>query len=354
LSAVAELVPGIATRGALGAFGAAHATWYRRRALRVERAARVRPAPPLGLSIAERERILATLNSPRFADATPYTVWAELLDEGTYLASVRTFYRVLAGAGLVRERRAQLVHPAHVKPELIATAPNQVWSWDITRLRSTLKWRFFYLYVLLDIFSRYVVGWLIAGAENAGLAATLIEDTCDRHGIDRGALTLHSDRGSPMRAKSTAELLVDLGVAASFSRPRVSNDNPYSEAQFKTLKYRPDFPERFESIEHARLHLREFFAWYNEAHRHCGIGLMTPAMVHFGRSGAIDEHRRRVLQAAYAAHPERFKGRLPAPPALPEIVGINLPQLKSTQTAHDLTTTSALLTNFHNQVSQSH
>ncbi len=354
MSAVAELVPAMATRRALRALGGAHATWYRRRAPRVQRSARQRLAPPLALSSLERQSILATLNSPRFADATPYTTWARLLDEGTYLASVRTFYRVLAAEGLMRERRDQLVHPAHTKPELIATAANQVWSWDITRLRSTMKWRFFYLYVLLDIFSRYVVGWLVAGAENAGLASTLIEDTCAKHGIDRGRLTLHSDRGSPMRAKTTAELLVDLGVAASFSRPRVSNDNPYSEAQFKTLKYRPNFPERFDGMEHARAHLREFFAWYNDEHRHSGIGFMTPAAVHFGRSRAINEHRRRVLHAAYAAHPERFKGRLPTPPALPEVVGINLPQPESTETTHDLTTTPALLTNFHNEVSQSH
>jgi putative transposase len=352
LSAVAELVPAIPTRQALRALGAAHATWYRRLAPRYRAPGRAQPAPPLALSGAERETIIATLNSPRFANAAPYT--AQLLDEGTYLASVSTFYRVLAAEGLVCERRDQLVHPAHTKPELIATAPNQVWSWDISRLRSTMKWRFFYVYVLLDIFSRYVVGWLVAGAENAGLASTLIKDTCEKHSIDRGQLTLHSDRGSPMRAKSTAELLVDLGVAASYSRPRVSNDNAYSEAQFKTLKYRPEFPERFESLEHARIHLREFFTWYNEAHRHSGIGFMTPAMVHFGRSHAIDAHRQRVLHAAYAAHPERFKGRLPTPPAVPEIVGINLPHHSCTKTAHDVTTTSELLTNFQNQVSQIH
>jgi putative transposase len=217
-----------------------------------------------------------------------------------------------------------------------------------------MKWRFFYLYVLLDIFSRYVVGWLVAGAENAGLARELIEQSCDNHGIERDTLTLHSDRGSPMRAKTTAELFVDLGVAASFSRPRVSNDNPFSEAQFKTLKYRPEFPERFESLEHARAHLRRFFAWYNDEHRHSGIGFMTPAAVHFGRARAIDEQRRRVLQAAYAAHPERFKGRLPTPPALPEIVGINLPKTQSTETTDDLTATAALLTNSENLVSQSH
>ncbi len=354
MSAVAELVPAMPTRRALRALGAAHATWYRRRAPRVHAPARPRPAPARALSSIERQRIVETLNSARFADCTPYTAWARLLDEGTYLASVRTFYRVLATEGQMRERRDQLVHPAHLKPELIATAPNQVWSWDITRLRSTMKWQHFYLYVLLDIFSRYVVGWLVASAENAGLASALIEETCDKHGIARDTLTLHSDRGSPMRAKTTAELLVDLGVAASFSRPRVSNDNPFSEAQFKTLKYRPDFPERFDGIEQARTHLRGFFAWYNDEHRHSGIGFMTPAAVHFGRSGVIDDQRRRVLQAAYAAHPERFKGRLPTPPALPAIVGINLPSPKSTETTHALTTTPALLTNFHNEVSQSH
>jgi putative transposase len=355
LSAVAELVPAVPARRALRALGGSPATWYRRRAPRLSGALRRRAVPPLALSAPERQRIVATLTSPRFADVTPYTAYARLLDEDAiYLASVRTFYRVLAAQGLIQERRNQLVHPAHVKPELIATAPNQVWSWDITRLRSTMKWRFFYLYVLLDIFSRYVVGWLVAGAENAGLARELIEQSCDNHGIERDTLTLHSDRGSPMRAKTTAELFVDLGVAASFSRPRVSNDNPFSEAQFKTLKYRPEFPEGFESLEHARAHLRRFFAWYNDEHRHSGIGFMTPAAVHFGHASAIDEQRRRVLQAAYAAHPERFKGRLPTPPALPEIVGINLPKTQSTETTDDLTTTPALLINSENLVSHSH
>jgi putative transposase len=354
LSAVAELVPAMATRRALRALGAAHATWYRRRAPRGQRVARPRPAPPLALSVSEREMILTVLNSPRLADCTPYTAWARLLDEGTYLASVRTFYRVLSASGLMHERRDQLVHPAHAKPELIATAPNQVWSWDITRLRSTLKWQHFYLYVLLDIFSRYVVGWLVASNENAGLAGALIEETCDQYGIARDTLTLHSDRGSPMRAKTTAELLVDLGVAASYSRPRVSNDNPFSEAQFKTLKYRPEFPERFDGIEHARTHLRRFFAWYNDEHRHSGIGFMTPAAVHFGQATAMQRQRAAVLTAAYRAHPERFKGKHPTPPMLPEIVGINLPQPQPTQTTHDLTTTPALYTNFSTKVSQSH
>lgn len=355
MSAVAELVPALATRRALRALGAAPATWYRRRqAARRSAVARSRPTPPLALSSRERQTLIDTLNSPRFADCTPYTAWARLLDEGTYLASVRTFYRVLDAHGLVQERRNQLVHPAHVKPELVASAPNQVWSWDITRLRGVLKWQHFYLYVLLDIFSRYVVGWLVAGAENAGLASALIEETCAKHGIARDTLTLHSDRGSPMRAKTTAELLVDLGVAASYSRPRVSNDNPFSESQFKTLKYRPEFPSCFEGLDHARAHLRTFFGWYNDQHRHSGIGFMTPAIVHFGQAPAIEAQRRHVLHAAYAAHPERFKGRLPTPPAVPTLVGINLPPLKTLETPHDLTAASALLTNFSTQVSQSH
>ena len=356
MSAVAERAPGLALRPVLRALGGSHATWYRRHASRRQRTAQVRPAPPLALSAAERQTILQTLNSERYADCTPYTAWARLLDEGVYLGSVRTFYRVLAASGMVNERRAQLIHPAHVKPELIATAPNQVWSWDITRLRGSLKWQFFYLYVLLDIFSRYVVGWLVAEAENAGLASVLIQQTCAKHDIEPGALTLHADRGSPMRAKTTAELLVDLGVAASFSRPRVSNDNPFSESQFKTLKYRPDFPQCFEGIEHARAHLRPFFHWYNHEHRHSSIGLMTPAAVHLGTAQRIWEQRAQVLQAACRAHPERFKGKIPNPPALPNIVGINLPKTSTEkENSHDLKlSTPKLLTNFSNQVSQSH
>ena len=325
--------------------GASHATWYRRR---TQRAARLRSRevpPPLALSAAERGTILEVLNSDRFADATPYTAFARLLDEGTYLASVRTLYRILAASGQSQERRNQLIHPAHAKPELLATGPNQVWSWDITRLRGSLKWQFFYLYVLIDIFSRYVVGWLVAGAENAGLAAALIEETCDKHGVARDSLILHSDRGSTMRAKSTAELLVDLGVAASFSRPRVSNDNPFSEAHFKTLKYRPQFPACFEGIGHARAHSREFFPWYNHEHRHSGIGFMTPAAVHFGTAPALWQQRAAVLQAAYLAHPERFKGKLPVPPKLPTVVGINMPKPQPLEPPHDLFLTTELLTN---------
>jgi len=340
-------------RRALHAIGACPATWYRRQKPRLPRA-RPRSTPPLALLAAERIAILELLNSPRFADCTPYTAWARLLDEGCYLASVRTMYRILAASGQSNERRNQLIHPAHAMPELLATGPNQVWSWDITRLRGALKWQFFYLYVLIDIFSRYVVGWLVASAENAGLAQALIDETCNKHGIARDALTLHSDRGSPMRAKTTAELLVDLGVAASFSRPRVSNDNPFSEAHFKTLKYRPQFPACFEGVDHARAHSREFFPWYNNEHRHSGIGFMTPAAVHFGTAPALWQQRAAVLQAAYLAHPERFKGKHPTPPELPTVVGINLPKPQPKEPSHDLIQTPALLTNLQTQVSHSH
>jgi putative transposase len=346
-------VPQVPVRRALRAIGASSATWYRRRRPCAPRLVR-RAAPPLALLASERSAVLELLNSPRFADCTPYTAWARLLDEGRYLASVRTMYRILAASGQSNERRNQLIHPAHAKPELLATGPNQVWSWDITRLRGALKWQFFYLYVLIDIFSRYVVGWLVAGAENAGLAQALIDETCDKHGIARDALTLHSDRGSPMRAKTTAELLVDLGVAASFSRPRVSNDNPFSEAQFKTFKYRPQFPACFGGVEHARAHSREFFPWYNNEHRHSGIGFMTPAAVHFGTAPALWQQRAAVLQAAYRAHPERFKGKHPMPPKLPTIVGINLPKNLAPETADDLIQAPALLTNLNTQVSHSH
>jgi len=339
-------VPRVPVRRALRAIGACPATWYRRQRPPLAHA-RPRRTPPLALVAAERSAVLELLNSPRFADVTPYTAYARLLDEGSYLASVRTMYRILAASGQSNERRNQLIHPAHAKPELLATGPNQIWSWDITRLRGALKWQFFYLYVLIDIFSRYVVGWLVAGAENAGLAQALIDETCDKHGIARDSLILHSDRGSPMRAKTTAELLVDLGVAASFSRPRVSNDNPFSEAQFKTFKYRPQFPACFEGVEHARAHSREFFPWYNNEHCHSGIGFMTPAAVHFGTAPALWQQRAAVLQAAYAAHPERFKGKHPTPPKLPTVVGINLPKTTTLEITDALTATPELLTNLH-------
>ncbi len=234
-------------------------------------------------------------------------------------------YRLLAENGEVRERRNQLRHPVYQKPELLATGPNQVWSWDITRLRGPVKWSSFYLYVVLDIFSRYIVGWLVAQRESEALARQLVSESCRKQQIGKEQLTLHADRGSPMIAKSMEQLLSDLSVAKSHSRPYTSNDNPFSEAQFKTMKYRPDYPQRFGSIEDARTWARAFVSWYNQEHRHTGIALMAPVTVHYGLAGQVNEKRQRVLQAAYEQHPERFVKGVPTPPQLPSEVWINPP-----------------------------
>jgi len=284
-----------------------------------------RPSPPLALDTQERQVLLATLNGERFADTAPAAVHATLLDEGRYLGSVRTMYRVLAAHGGSRERRAQLTHPAYTKPELLATAPNQVWSWDITKLKGPAKWTCFHLYVILDIFSRYVVGWLIALRESAELAEQLIAETVARHAVLPGTLTLHADRGASMRSKPVAALLVDLDIAKSHSRPHVSDDNPYSESQFKTMKYRPDFPQRFGCIEDARAHCQAFFPWYNTMHRHSGIGYMAPHAVHHGHADAMLITRQASLDAAFLAHPNRFKNTKPQPHVLPTAAWINPP-----------------------------
>ena len=285
-----------------------------------------RPAPPLAFSDAERQALQTVLCCERFADCAPPTIYANLLDDGIYLGSVRTMYRLLAADGQTRERRNQLTHPVYAKPELLATGPNEVWSWDITKLKGPVKWTYFHLYVILDIFSRYVVGWMIALRESAQLAEQLIADTVAKQGVDPGTLTLHADRGTSMRSKVVAELLVDLEVAKSHSRPYVSDDNPFSEAQFKTLKYRPDFPERFGCIEDARAHCQQFFHWYNDRHCHSGIGFMTPAVVHHGQAKALFKQRADTLDAAFAANPKRFKGNSPQPPKLPIAAWINPPQ----------------------------
>jgi putative transposase len=284
-----------------------------------------RPRPPLALDAAENQLVLDTLNSERFVDTAPAAVHATLLDEGRYLGSVRTMYRVLAANGGTRERRNQLVHPDYAKPELLAIAPNQVWSWDITKLKGPAKWTCFHLYVILDVFSRLVVGWLIAQRECAELAEQLIADTVARHDIEPGMLTLHADRGTSMRSKPVAALLVDLDITKSHSRPHVSDDNPYSESQFKTMKYRPGFPARFGCIEDARVHCQAFFAWYNTTHRHSGIGYMTPHSVHHGQAQQLRMVRQTALDAAFRAAPNRFKGRRPEPPALPTAAWINPP-----------------------------
>ena len=246
------------------------------------------------------------LHSPRFVDQSPTEVHATLLEEQTYLCSPRTMYRVLAAAHEVRERRAQARHPAYAAPELVATGPKQVWSWDITKLKGPVPYLYYSLYVILDLFSRYVVGWMVARHENAHLAERLLAATCAKQGITPHQLTIHADRGAPMRSTLVALLFSDLGITASHSRPRVSNDNPFSEAQFRTVKYRPEFPARFGALEHARGVSRDLFAWYNDAHHHSGLSYLTPADVHYGRAATVLAARHRTRLAAYAAHPERF------------------------------------------------
>jgi putative transposase len=285
----------------------------------------IRPAPPLALSASERSEVLDVLHENRFIDKAPQEVYAKLLDENKYICSIRTMYRILEKEGEVKERRNQLVRPHYTKPELLAKAPNEVWSWDITKLKGPVKWTYYYLYVILDIFSRYVVGWMIAHRELAALAKKLIEGTIKKQSIQPDQLLIHADRGSSMTSKPVAFLLADLGVTKSHSRPSVSNDNPYSESQFKTMKYRPEFPDRFGSIEDARAFSQTFFPWYNTEHYHSGLGLLTPEDVHYGRAAHIVEAREEVLMAAYERHPERFKGRMPKPMLLPDAVWINKP-----------------------------
>ncbi len=324
---VEELTPIIGTRPACRALGASPATIYRRRRPRQPRLARPRPMPARALSGPERQQVLEVLHSERFVDVSPEETWATLLDEGTYLCSTRTMYRILAARhGGVRERRDQLTHPGYAKPELLAEAPNELWSWDVSKLKGPAKWTYYYLYVILDVFSRYIVGWTVQYRENGQLAKALIEQTTEQQQITPKILTLHADRGAPQRAKPVAFLLADLGITKTHSRPYTSSDNPYSEAQFKTLKYRPGFPARFDTIEHAREHCRRFVDWYNHAHCHSGIGLMTPAAVHHGHAEQLHAARAIVLDAAYERNPERFVRKPPAPPQLPTAAWINKPE----------------------------
>jgi putative transposase len=284
--------------------------------------------PPLALSADECKAVLDTLNSERFVNCAPAAVYAKLLDEGCYLASVRTMYRLLQRCAAVRERRNQRRHPEYAKPELLAVTPNQVWSWDITKLEGPVRGTCFHLYVILDIFSRYVVGWMVAEQETAELAEQLIADSSAKEGIAPGLLTLHADRGSSMRSKPVATLLCDLGIAKSHSRPYVSDDNPYSEAQFKTLKYQPGFPSRFGSLADARAYCAPFFAWYNQQHHHSGIGMMTPEIVHTGRAIEVRRQRQITLNAAFERNPIRFKSRPPEPHKLPTAAWINPPTME--------------------------
>jgi putative transposase len=326
--AVAELAPLVGVRAACAAVGQAQARWYRRhrQGPPLPKPQRVSAPQPRALSELERTELRQVLNSPEHVDEAPATIYAKLLDDGVYLGSVSTMYRVLRSHDEVRERRRQATHPAATKPELLATEPNQVYSWDITKLLGPAKWTYYYLYVILDIYSRYVPGWMLAHAENARLAQALLAEVAAKQGIGHGQLTIHADRGSPMTAKPVAFLLADLGVTKSHSRPHCSNDNPYSESQFRTMKYRPEFPDRFGSYQDAHAFCGSFFRWYNDQHRHSGIGFHTPGDVHHGRAELARAQRADVLSAAYAQHPERFVRKPPTPPALPAAVWINQPK----------------------------
>jgi len=292
---------------------------------------RQRSISHIALSGDEQQTVLELLHSEKYQDKAPYQVYASLLDDGIYHCSIRTMYRLLEKEhGCVKERRRQVTRPHYEKPELLAIAPNQVWSWDITKLKSITKWTYFYLYVIMDIFSRYVVGWMVAHREQTALAKRLIEGTCQKQGIEPDQLGLHADRGSSMKSKGVANLLVDLGVTKTHSRPHVSNDNPYSEAQFKTLKYCPQFPSRFGSIEDARAFCQDFFRYYNKEHHHSGIGLVTPEQLHYGLAQEVYDRRCLILKNAFEKNPNRFKGKIPQPPALPEAAWINKPKQEIT------------------------
>lgn len=322
-AALTHLVPLVGIAAACAALCVPRGTYYRDR--RPRPAPKPRPTPRRSLTASQRENVLAVLDSDRFADKAPRQVYAELLDDGEYVCSVRTMYRILAANQQVRERRHQRRHPAYVKPELVARAPNQVWSWDITKVPGPTRGCYFSLYVALDIFSRYVVGWTIARTENAALARAFLAEAFERHGIQPGQLVCHADRGTPMTARSTSLLYADLGIVQSHSRPHVSDDNPYSEAAFRHFLYRPEMPERFGSLEDARSFFAALFGWYNEHHYHSGIALLTPADVHFGRAAAIITARQVVLDAAYAANPERFVRHPPRHPTPPAVAWINPP-----------------------------
>ncbi len=326
MSAAYALSQDVGKKAACEALTVPRATFYRHMSPESSQGEKTRPAPVLALIKQERDTVIDILHSERFQDKAPRQVYATLLDEGQYHCSVRTMYRILTDEhGDVKERRRHVKRPGYEKPELLATAPNQIWSWDITKLKGPAKWTYFYLYVILDIFSRYVVGWMVAHREQDALAKRLIEETCQKQHIQRGQLIIHADRGSSMKSKAVAHLLSDLGITKTHSRPHVSNDNPYSESQFKTLKYCPAFPYRFGSIQDSRSFCQGFFIWYNKEHYHSGIALITPASVHYGLAEDIITARSMVLAEAYEKHPNRFKGRMPKPPALPQAVWINKP-----------------------------
>ncbi len=325
MNAVRETGAGIALRPLCDAVGVARASVYRRRQPKAA-PPQARPRPQRALSVIERDAVAAVLVDDRFVDRSPVNAYHTLLDEGVRHCSPRTMYRILQERRQVRERRAQRTHPEYVRPELMASAPNEVWSWDISRLRTNVSWKYLYLYVILDIFSRFVVGWMIAEHENAALAKNLIEETIDRHDVAPGTLVLHADRGTQMTSKTLAQLMADLDVGRSFSRPQVSNDNPFSESQFRTTKYEPSFPGRFAGMDDALAWGRGFFPWYNHEHRHSGIAYLTPANVHQRQSEQVLMARHEVMLKAWAAHPERFVHGRPKLATAPTAAYINPPR----------------------------
>jgi putative transposase len=331
MDAVAALPP---IRGLIAAacagLGLARATFHRRQAAAIlpPAPALPRPKPARTLADHERQRVIDVLREPQYVDLAPAEIYASLLDQGVYHCSIRTMYRILGEHGEIKERRRQLRHPVYQKPELLAEGPNQVWSWDISKLMGPEKWTYFYLYVIIDIFSRRVVGWCVADAESAALFKPLFQDAAAKHAVLPGQLTLHADRGPSMKAKATALLLADLGVTKSHSRPYTSNDNPFSESHFKTMKYQPQFPKRFGSIQDANAFCRHFFDWYNRDHHHLGIGLMTPDQVHYGQADEVHAARQTILDHAFQANPDRFVNKKPQPPQKPTAVWINPPAQK--------------------------
>lgn len=328
-AAVDDLAARVGVAAACAALGVPKSTAYRWRRPQRHGPRRPRRSPSRALSHAERTKVLEVLHSERFVDKSPATAHATLLDEREYLCHPRTMYRLLATQDEVRERRDQVRNPQYARPELIASAPNEVWTWDVTWLRGPARYTYYPLYVIIDLFSRYNPGWMLAHVESGELAATFIRETCKRHQIEPSTLKLHADRGPVPKGKTVGQLLHDLEITASFSRPRVSNDNPHSESQSHTVKSHPDFPNRFDSFEHARAFCRSFFAWYNDEHRHSGIAYLTPADVFFGRAASVLAQRQLVLDQAFANNPERFVAGPPKVAALPKAVWINPPENRS-------------------------
>ena len=304
------------------------ATYYRHERKRTVAAVKnKRPQPKNSLRDEEKQQVLDLLHSERFADKTPYDAFNTMLDEGEYYCSPRTMYRLLAGQGENKDRRQQRCHRDAIKPELIASMPNEVWSWDITKLRTTQKWVYLYLYVIIDIFSRYVVGWMIADRECKELARRLIQESALKQGIQPNQLTIHSDNGPSMTSHTVAQLLDHLGITKTHNRPYVSDDNPFSESQFKTLKYCPEFPGKFEGLKAGEIFSRKFFNWYNKEHYHSGIAWLTPESVHYGYAEQILDKRYYALMQAYLKNPIRFNNKPPKKKELPKAVYINPPTI---------------------------